>query len=132
MWNKSILLLTVCISVTALSAQNTTKTDSTKTQKLEEVVVAQRRQLIKNDIDKLTYDVQHDKTAQTKTTLEILKKIPLVTVDGQEILTQVFQGRTLRIFSRQYLLLRLKGLRLSLIPVPSMMLKGLQLSSILS
>ena len=84
MWTKSILLLTACISATALSAQNTTKTDSTKTQKLEEVVVAQRRQLIKNDIDKLTYDVQHDKTAQTKTTLEILKKIPLVTVDGQE------------------------------------------------
>lgn len=84
MWNKLILLLTACLSVTALPAQNTTKTDSTKTQKLEEVVVAQRRQLIKNDIDKLTYDVQHDKTAQTKTTLEILKKIPLVTVDGQE------------------------------------------------
>ena len=84
MWNKLILLLTACSSLTALSAQNTTKTDSTKTQKLEEVVVAQRRQLIKNDIDKLTYDVQHDKTAQTKTTLEVLKKIPLVTVDGQE------------------------------------------------
>ena len=84
MWNKLILLFTVCLSATALSAQNTTKTDSTKTKKLEEVVVTQRRQLIKNDIDKLTYDVQHDKTAQTKTTLEILKKIPLVTVDGQE------------------------------------------------
>ncbi|QUB75531.1 TonB-dependent receptor [Prevotella melaninogenica] len=84
MWNKLILLLTACLSATALSAQNTTKTDSTKTKKLEEVVVTQRRQLIKNDIDKLTYDVQHDKTAQTKTTLEILKKIPLVTVDGQE------------------------------------------------
>ena len=84
MCNKLILLLTACLSATALPAQNTTKTDSTKTQKLEEVVVTQRRQLIKNDIDKLTYDVQHDKTAQTKTTLEILKKIPLVTVDGQE------------------------------------------------
>ena len=84
MCNKLILLLTACLSATALPAQNTTKMDSTKTQKLEEVVVTQRRQLIKNDIDKLTYDVQHDKTAQTKTTLEILKKIPLVTVDGQE------------------------------------------------
>ena len=93
MWNKLILLLTACSSVTALTAQNTTKTDSTKTQKLEEVVVAQRRQLIKNDIDKLTYDVQHDKTAQTKTTLEILKKIPLVTVDGQENIR--VQGSTL-------------------------------------
>ena len=56
MWNKLILLLTACLSATVLPAQNTTKTDSTKTQKLEEVVVAQRRQLIKNDIDKLTHD----------------------------------------------------------------------------
>jgi len=135
MWNKSILLLTACISATALSAQNTTKTDSTKTQKLEEVVVAQRRQLIKNDIDKLTYDVQHDKTAQTKTTLVTDKKtsgfkaLQVLRCIGTDILTQVFRGRTLRIFSRQYLLLRLKGLRLSLTPVPSMMLKGLRQSS---
>ena len=65
-----------------LKKQN--RADTLKGQTLDEVVVAQRRKLIKNDIDKLTYDVQHDKTAQTKTTLEILKKIPLVTVDGQE------------------------------------------------
>ena len=70
--------------MTTLYAQKTEPADTLKGQTLDEVVVAQRRKLIKNDIDKLTYDVQHDKTAQTKTTLEILKKIPLVTVDGQE------------------------------------------------
>ena len=115
MQKKTLLSIVVCFTMTTLYAQKTEPADTLKGQTLDEVVVAQRRKLIKNDIDKLTYDVQHDKTAQTKTTLEILKKIPLVTVDGQE-----------------NLLLRSKGLRLSLIPVPNMMQKGLQLSSISS
>ena len=84
MQKKILLSIVVCFTMTTLYAQKTEPADTLKGQTLDEVVVAQRRKLIKNDIDKLTYDVQHDKTAQTKTTLEILKKIPLVTVDGQE------------------------------------------------
>ena len=84
MQKKTLLSIVVCFTMTTLYAQKTESAYTLKGQTLDEVVVAQRRKLIKNDIDKLTYDVQHDKTAQTKTTLEILKKIPLVTVDGQE------------------------------------------------
>ena len=84
MQKKTLLSIVVCFTMTTLYAQKTEPANTLKGQTLDEVVVAQRRKLIKNDIDKLTYDVQHDKTAQTKTTLEILKKIPLVTVDGQE------------------------------------------------
>ena len=84
MQKKVLLSIVVCFTMTTLYAQKTEPADTLKGRTLDEVVVAQRRKLIKNDIDKLTYDVQHDKTAQTKTTLEILKKIPLVTVDGQE------------------------------------------------
>ena len=84
MQKKTLLSIVACFTMTTLYAQKTEPADTLKGQTLDEVVVAQRRKLIKNDIDKLTYDVQHDKTAQTKTTLEILKKIPLVTVDGQE------------------------------------------------
>ena len=84
MQKKTLLSIVVCFTMTTLYAQKTEPADTLKGQTLDEVVVAQRHKLIKNDIDKLTYDVQHDKTAQTKTTLEILKKIPLVTVDGQE------------------------------------------------
>ena len=84
MQKKILLSIVVCFTMTTLYAQKTEPADTLKGRTLDEVVVAQRRKLIKNDIDKLTYDVQHDKTAQTKTTLEILKKIPLVTVDGQE------------------------------------------------
>ena len=92
MQKKTLLSIVVCFTMTTLYAQKTEPADTLKGQTLDEVVVAQRRKLIKNDIDKLTYDVQHDKTAQTKTTLEILKKIPLVTVDGQETIR--VQGST--------------------------------------
>lgn len=81
---KKLLILAACLSATALTAQNTNRTDSVRTQKMDEVVVTRRRQLVRNDIDKLTYDVQHDETAKTKSTLEILKQIPFVSVDGQE------------------------------------------------
>ena len=64
--------------------KKTEPADTLKGRHLMKLLWHNDAKLIKNDIDKLTYDVQHDKTAQTKTTLEILKKIPLVTVDGQE------------------------------------------------
>ena len=63
MQKKTLLSIVVCFTMTTLYAQKTEPADTLKGQTLDEVVVAQRRKLIKNDIDKLTYDVQHDKTA---------------------------------------------------------------------
>lgn len=51
---------------------------------LGEVTVTAQRKLVKNDIDKLTYDVANDETARTKNTLDMLRSVPLVTIDGQE------------------------------------------------
>ena len=84
MRRNAILLSIILFLTTPLSAQEATKSDTTKTQKLKEVVVTHQKQLIKNDIDKLTYNVKDDVTAQTKSTLEVLKKVPFVTVDGQD------------------------------------------------
>ena len=82
---RNVTLLSIILFLTtSLSAQEATKSDTTKTQKLKEVVVTHQKQLIKNDIDKLTYNVKDDVTAQTKNTLEVLKKVPFVTVDGQD------------------------------------------------
>ncbi len=64
MRKKALLTLAASLAAASLPAQNVARTDSTETHKMEEVIVTQRRQLIKNDIDKLTYDVQHDKTAR--------------------------------------------------------------------
>lgn len=46
-------------------------------------VVAQKL-LVKAEIDRLSYNVEDDPDAQTNTTLEMLRKVPLVTVDGED------------------------------------------------
>lgn len=48
------------------------------------VTVTAQRQLIKNEIDRLSYDVQGDADSKTRTVLDMLRKVPLVSVDGQE------------------------------------------------
>ena len=63
MRRNAILLSIILFLTTPLSAQEATKSDTTKTQKLKEVVVTHQKQLIKNDIDKLTYNVQEDVTS---------------------------------------------------------------------
>ena len=54
MRKKALLTLATSLAAASLPAQNVAQTDSTETHKMEEVIVTQRRQLIKNDIDKLT------------------------------------------------------------------------------
>lgn len=63
------------------------KKDSSKYFKqfnLQEVTVNAQRKLIKNDIDRMSYDVQHDKDSRAMNTLEMLRKVPMVSVDGQD------------------------------------------------
>lgn len=72
---------------TSPTASDTTKVDSAaywKQLEIGEVSVSAQRQLVKNEIDRLSYDVQHDEESKTKNVLEMLRKVPLVTVDGQE------------------------------------------------
>lgn len=56
---------------------------ATQSNTLGEVVVTSQRQLIKSEIDRLSYNVQADADSKTKTAMDILRKVPLVTVDGQ-------------------------------------------------
>lgn len=46
--------------------------------------VTVQRPLVKAEIDKLTYSMADDPEAQTNTTLEMLRKVPMVTVDGED------------------------------------------------
>ena len=50
------------------------------------VVVAQRT-LVKMEVDKMTYDVSGDVDAKTSTVLDMLRKVPMVSVDGQDNIT---------------------------------------------
>lgn len=51
---------------------------------LHDVAVTARRQLIHNDVDRLTYDVEHDEDSRTLTVLDMLRKVPYVTVDTDD------------------------------------------------
>ena len=53
-------------------------------QKIKEVTVSAQRPLVKVDIDKLTYRMEDDPESKTNNTLEMLRKVPLVTVDGDD------------------------------------------------
>lgn len=51
---------------------------------LEGVTVTAQRQLIKQEVDRTTYDVQADNDSKTQTAMDMLRKVPMVTVDGEE------------------------------------------------
>lgn len=54
------------------------------TQRISEVTVTAQKPLVKVDIDKITYSLEDDPEAQTNNTLEMLRKVPMVTVDGED------------------------------------------------
>ncbi len=53
-------------------------------QLLDEVVVTSIVPLVKVDLDKITYNMEEDPESKTNNVLEMLKKVPMVTVDGEE------------------------------------------------
>lgn len=54
------------------------------TEMLKGVEVVAQKPLVKAEIDKVTYSIEDDPDSKTNTTLEMLRKVPLVTVDGEE------------------------------------------------
>lgn len=51
---------------------------------LKEITVIAAKPLVKVDLDKISYDTKSDPESQSTNVLEILKKVPLVTVDGDD------------------------------------------------
>ncbi len=51
---------------------------------IKEIVVASQRPLIKAEPDKMVYSVEADPEAQTSTLLDILRKVPQLSVDGED------------------------------------------------
>jgi len=51
---------------------------------LSEVTVSATKPLVKVDLDKIIYDMKSDPEAQASNTLEMLRKVPMITVDGDD------------------------------------------------
>lgn len=57
---------------------------SASTSQLNEVQVTAPKPLVKQEIDRTSYDVQADPESKAQTAMDMLKKVPLVTVDGDD------------------------------------------------
>lgn len=70
-------------------AQNQVEaTDSIwKDMDLDAVTVVASKPLVKMETDKMTYNVEQDADAKASTVLDMLRKVPMVTVDGQDNIT---------------------------------------------
>lgn len=75
---------------------------------LEEVAVISQKMLVTQDVDKLSYDVEADPESKSNTVLDMLRKVPLVTVDandniqlkGKSSFKVLLNGKTSALFAR--------------------------------
>ena len=87
-----IIALSLLLAARAGEATAQTKADSTSikndsvtwSKELDGIEVKAQRQLIKQEIDRIGYDVQADEESKTQTVMDMLRKVPMVTVDGQD------------------------------------------------
>ena len=74
------------MSAAALQAQEQTSTLA-DTLALEGSAVVAQKTLVKMDVDKITYKVEDDVDVKTSTVLDMLRKVPMVSVDAQDNIT---------------------------------------------
>ena len=80
-----MLAANVLMEAEAQTDSTAVRKDSvTWNQSLDGVTVTAQRQLIKQDIDRIGYDVQADEDSRTENVLDMLRKVPMVTIDGNE------------------------------------------------
>ena len=86
-----IVMVMVAVIGSAVSAiaqdndgQDSVATEWGDTLQLQDVEVVTMRQLVKTLDDRLSYNVQADPEARTSTLLDVLRRVPLVSVDGQD------------------------------------------------
>lgn len=51
---------------------------------LKEVVVSAQKPLVKVELDKITYSMEDDPESKTNNALDMMKKVPMITVDGED------------------------------------------------
>ena len=89
---KHIGMIVLLLLLVARGGIATAQTDSTNVkndsitwnQELEGIVVKAQKPLVKQEIDRIAYDVQGDEESKTQTVMDMLRKVPMVNVDGQD------------------------------------------------
>ena len=94
---KQMIIITLSLLLAARAGETMAQTQKDSTtvssdsvtwnKELEGVEIKAQRQLIKQEIDRIGYDVQADGESKTQTVLDMLRKVPMVTVDGEDNIT---------------------------------------------
>ena len=85
-----MMLTALLVASTATWAQTPADSTSTATDSiawdkaLDGVTVKAQRQLVKQSIDRITYDVAADEESRTANVLDVVRKMPMVSVDGED------------------------------------------------
>ena len=80
------MLLTMPMGMTAQT--DSLGVDSvTWSKELDGVTVVHQKRLVKMEVDKMTYNVSEDEDSKSNTVLDMLRKVPMVTVDGEDNIT---------------------------------------------
>ncbi|HZJ61523.1 MAG TPA: outer membrane beta-barrel protein [Chitinophagaceae bacterium] len=76
------------INITVASRQGDMQIDPVQLSRamgvLKEVVVSAQRPLVEQSDDKIVFNVEDDPTSKTETAIEILRRTPFITVDGED------------------------------------------------
>ena len=83
----SLLLLSLFVLPCAAQSETGDSLSLNDSINIDEITVTAQRPLVKQEVDRISYDVKHDEDAKTTTLMEMLKKVPFVTVDAQQNVT---------------------------------------------
>lgn len=78
------LISLIAISTLGAEAQELADSIADMYGDLDEFVLTVKKDLVKSDGAKLTYDMESDASSKGQTLLEALRKVPMITVDGQD------------------------------------------------
>ncbi|TSJ43360.1 TonB-dependent receptor [Mucilaginibacter corticis] len=80
---KTLLIALLILSGSKLIAQ-TKNADTAKSKNLKEVTIKADKPIIKQEVDRITYDLQADPENKVSNVLEMMRKVPFVTLDANE------------------------------------------------
>lgn len=81
--NRLILLIVMVFLINTIIARESNDIDSIVTN-LGEIEVVVQHKLVKQSVGKIEYDVKGDKDSSTMTIMEMLRKVPMVSVDAND------------------------------------------------
>ena len=81
--SMSFLALSMAVGAASAQTEEPDTLDISRSYELKEFVIEAERPVIKSDGATTTYDVQEDPSAGSSTVMDILRKVPMVSVDGE-------------------------------------------------